>query len=252
MERCSSAAGRRRPADGGGSPPSWGTCAVLGRVVELQRLAERQTALPDLQPETGGARFAGAPVPRSLGEVRLGLVVRVAQLAPQPGVHLDQLVGERGDRGSHRVGVGSSSTTTGSIRSVASWYSAYPGASATTRAKSSSRRAPSAGTASDSRLLVPQFDPHGGVGEEVAIPVGVDRCAEVGGDDEEPAAVADMAERGGVRLSGAGAGGGEQEEVGALEGAADLPRVGTEFGDDGLLEGLGHGGSGSPGRNAGG
>lgn len=55
------------------------------------------------------------------------------------------------------------------------------------------------------------FDLDHWVGEQVVVPGGVVGCAEVGGGDQQLVAVADVAERDGVRALGLGAGGGEQE-----------------------------------------
>lgn len=148
---------------------------ALGRVVELQRLAERQAALPDLQPETGCGDFTRTRVGGPRGDVRLCLVVHVAQLAAQPGVHLLQLVGERGDRGSRRVGVGEFQhhDRQHPVRGVLVFR--VPGRLGDDPGEEFVAPGPFGRYGEGLELLVPQLHAHGGVGEEVAVPVGVER-----------------------------------------------------------------------------
>lgn len=80
------------------------------------------------------------------------------------------------------------------------------------------------------------------IGEEIVVPVRVRRCAGARSDDQHAfaALVMRVADRGRVGRAGLGSGGGEEEQPGVLERAADLPSVGAEFLDDLLVEIDGH------------
>lgn len=147
--------------------------------------------------------------------MRFRLGVHLGQLAAQPGVDLGELVRQRGDLKGRCLRIGElqdhdRQRPVGGrlVLGVSGGLGHHPGEELVAPG--------SLGGYGDGReLLLTQLHLDGGVGEEVVVPVGVVRRAEVRADDQQPVAVADMAERGGVRLPGAGAGGGQQQEVGA-------------------------------------
>ncbi len=64
--------------------------------MDVQGLAEGQAVLPELEPER--ERPGAVRARRACREVRLRLGRHPAQLGAQPGVHLQQLVDEAGER----------------------------------------------------------------------------------------------------------------------------------------------------------
>ena len=70
-----------------------------------------------------------------------------------------------------------------------------------------------------------QLDGDGGVGEQVAVPIGVGRGARFGGDDDDLVAVFGVDQRRGAGLAALGAGGGEEDERGAANMPVTLPSL---------------------------
>lgn len=169
-------------------------------------------------------------------EVGVGLGAHPVELAAQPGVDLDQFVGEGGgfagrrlDRGAFQRHHRDGAVGLGLVVAVAG-----------EPADDLGERPVACGALQEDRDrlegLGADLDGHQGVGEQVVVPGGVAGRAGRGGDDQQPFAVAEEAQRAGLLAAGAGARRGEQQQVAALEGAADASAVGAELLDDRAVE----------------
>lgn len=176
---------------------------------------------------------------RAGGEMGLGLGAYVPQLRAQVGVRLHDLVGEGGDlAGRPALGAlqhhdrqrpGGARLVGGVARRHADRVLEQPVAPRTL-----------GGDRDRLELLGAGLHPHHGMGQQIVVPGGMPGRTEVRSDDHQQVAVADAPEWNGALFPRLRAGGGQEEKVAALEGAADLSLIGPELLDDLLVEGHGH------------
>jgi PhnB protein len=140
-------------------------------------------------------------------------------------------------------------TTSGICRAVRSWCAVISGRLAARTLKSRSRSAPVAVAAvASKRSTVPASVPSSivtcGSGGQVVVPGRVrGRGHGRGPQDDAARPVAEVSQRRGARLSGFGAGGGQEDKLGVFEpGVCDLAVTGAEFLDDRAVECLDFGG----------
>lgn len=230
MTRCSAPIRRKNSR-------RWGCCcsrygkrpAVLALVVELQRVAERQAVLAQLQPERGG------PAARLLLPHEFPYE---GQLGPQPAVHVEQLPGDPALPGGNLVRP--LEHHDGDRPRGARLVLPVPGLLAHDVCEQLVPPRPFGGHGDGLVLLGPGLDLHEGTREQIVVPGGMPVGPARGPDDEQVpaagAALADEAERDGVRLAGPGSGGGEKDQLGTFEGPADAAGVRPELFDDNLIE----------------
>ncbi|KOU34716.1 hypothetical protein ADK51_06295 [Streptomyces sp. WM6368] len=199
---------------------------VLAAVVELQRVAERQAVLPQLQPERGPPAAALRLLARE--------VPYEGQLRPQPAVHVEQLPGDPALPGDHLVRA--AELDDGKHPAGALLVLPVPGLRADDVREQLVTPRPFGGDGDGLVLLGAGLDLYEGPREQVVVPGGMPIGPGGGRDDEQPAVLADEPERDGVRLPGPGSGGGEQDQLGPCEGPADVAGVRPELFDDGVIE----------------